>query len=245
MIIPEYVYEDWRQFKAEILDELFGGNPFNRGKYIFRGQSDSDWPLEPSFDRAFKFLEKKDQCKAMSMLIKTFKKESENIDVPGDVWKDEIKTLSLGQHYGLPTRLLDWTESPYMAAFFAFCESITYGASSDYVAIWAINTTVENVWNAESGVQIVKVPSIGNIRIRNQFGLFTVLKTPDNCLDDYVSNFDEDPKPLLKFIIRSDAARDAIADLDAMAINHARIYPGLSGCSQAAKIRVLLNFQNT
>lgn len=180
----------------------------------------------------------------MKELLRIFKEESENINVPPDVWDDEIKSIALGQHYGLPTRLLDWTESPYIASFFAFNDAIINGKVGEYVAVWALNTTTENIWNEDSGVQIVNVPSIGNIRLRNQYGKFTLLKTPFNCLENYVVHFDENSKPLLKFLIHSSAAKDAIADLDAMGINNTRIYPELVGSALSAKVRVMLNTSN-
>lgn len=240
-IIEEIVYDDWKKFKAEIIQELFGDNYFRRGVFIFRGQANPEWKLEPSFDRIFESLCKKDKIDAMKELLDVFKQESEGLDVPSDVWNDEIKALALGQHYGLPTRLLDWTESPYIAAFFAFNDAIVNCQVSEYVAIWALKTSAENIWNEDFGVQIVNVPSIGNIRIRNQYGKFTLLKTPFNCLEEYVTHFDDEPKQLLKFLIHSSAAKDAIADLDAMGINYTRIYPELIGSALSAKIRVMLN----
>lgn len=242
--VEEFVFRDWRSFKTEIIQELFGEKHFSRGVFIFRGQADSNWKLEPSFDRIFEFLCKKDKVDAMKELLRIFKQESEGLDVPSDVWNDEIKSLALGQHYGLPTRLLDWTESPYIAPFFAFNDAVINNRASEYVAVWALNTTVENIWNEDSGVQIVNVPSIGNLRLRNQYGKFTLLKTPFSCLDDYVSHFDDDSKPLLKFLIHSSAAIDAVADLDAMGINHTRIYPELVGSALSAKMRVLLNISH-
>jgi len=54
--------------------------------------------------------------------------------LPGE--KEELEWMSLMRHHGAPTRLLDWTRSPYVAAFFAV-EEATDDIQS---AIWAIDT---------------------------------------------------------------------------------------------------------
>lgn len=243
--IEEFVCSDWRTFKIDVIQELFGEDSFRRGIFIFRGQASSDWRLEPSFDRIFQTLTNREKVDAMKELLKVFRQESEGMDVPANVWSTETKSLALGQHYGLPTRLLDWSESPYIASFFAFNDAIVYPDLGDYVSVWALNTTAENVWNEDSGVQIVDVPSIGNIRLRNQYGKFTLLKTPFSCLEDYVEHFDDDSRPLFKFLIHSSAAKDAVSDLDAMGINNTRIYPELVGSALSAKVRVMLNMLRT
>jgi hypothetical protein len=51
-------------------------------------------------------------------MIRDFKRKYDGIDLE-IVSEDTFYCLSLMQHYGCPTRLLDWTYSPYVAAFFA------------------------------------------------------------------------------------------------------------------------------
>jgi hypothetical protein len=88
------------------------------------------------------------------------------------------KLWALGQHNGLPTRLLDWTTSPYVAAFFAFHDWVSQLPEEfSHVAIWALH--LENpVWSKEMGVEIVTPPALENIRLRNQSGKFTLSRTP-------------------------------------------------------------------
>jgi len=236
-------YTTWDEFKLDSVAELFSDSIFKRGKYLFRGQRNSEWKLTPSFDRWFlRFSAGRDRVETARRLLTFFKKECEGLDlsISDSVWDDEAQSLALGQHYGLPTRLLDWSESPYIAAFFAFNEAVLQGETSDNVAIWALDTD-DSIWTGEQGVRVVDIPYIlGNIRLRNQAGKFTLSKTPFPCLEDYVNYFGEGGVALVKFTIPAVEATRAIADLDAMGISHSRVYPELVGYTSAAKMRVIL-----
>jgi hypothetical protein len=60
--------------------------------------------------------------------------------------------LFLMQHYGLPTRLLDWTESPLMAAYFAVSESEEKHAKEDG-ALWALDAfTMNGITGGQEGL---------------------------------------------------------------------------------------------
>ncbi|MGZ4996725.1 MAG: FRG domain-containing protein, partial [Methylobacter sp.] len=89
-----------------------------RSHYVYRGMADSSWGLETSLYRmggAFESIE--------IPLLRSFKKYAETGSIPGDsLW---IR-LSVAQHHGLPTRLLDWTLSPKVALHFATAEENFY-----------------------------------------------------------------------------------------------------------------------
>jgi hypothetical protein len=108
-------------------------------KWLFRGQADSGWLLEPSVHRGYspqqeRYLTNEFRVRARS---RYFSCPSSN-DYPG--W------LALMQHYGLPTRLLDWTYSPLVAAFFAVHPDyfpIDRNGRSD-ASIWALDGSTLN-----------------------------------------------------------------------------------------------------
>ena len=94
-------------------------------RYWFRGQASADWRLLPS---ALRYATEPDRNRALA-LITDFKRVAE-IKLPANrvpVLSDDLRWIQVGQHYGLPTRLLDWTESPLVGLHFACCE----GANED------------------------------------------------------------------------------------------------------------------
>lgn len=238
--IENVIYRSWNEFKSSIVRELFDDDVFHQGAFVFRGQSSSEWTLTSSFDRWFTHINGRNRIETAQRLLQAFMKECESLDIAQGLQDDEVKCLALGQHYGLPTRLLDWSDSPYIAAFFAFNGTLLQHCVTDRVAVWALKVDSE-VWTPEQGVEIVDVPSIGNVRLRNQAGKFTLSKTSFACLEDYVNQMGDGSTALWKFSIPAEEARRAMADLDAMGISHARMYPELVGYALAAKIRVILS----
>ena len=243
MKIHTVSFVTWSEFKTGIISEQFPDGHFERGRFLFRGQGGESWSLSSSFDRWYKAYggDRLNKTKIVDQLLEGFSKECELDDIPQNVRDSKLLMLSLAQHNGLPTRLLDWSESPYVAAFFAFSGHIRHGGNTEKnVAVWVLDST-HKIWDSENGCEIVNVPSFGNERIRNQHGKFTHLKVPCDSLEEYVNQFSNGVPALRKYSIPICEAGIAMADLDSMGLNHSRIYPGLSGNAKAAEVRVILD----
>lgn len=106
---------------------LFDGTPW------YRGHADSAWNLQPSYMR-------KERSLSESSLISRFRQSAAMLTerVP----ENEFDWLFLMQHYGVPTRLLDWSESPLVGLYFAL-EGYAMLEDID-AALWCLSPTKLN-----------------------------------------------------------------------------------------------------
>jgi hypothetical protein len=110
--LEEIVIQDWCQLQFELFKGSWNESIQRyRSPYVFRGLSDASYRLETSLMRLggpYVQLEKN--------LLRNFRKYAQSeADKIVSFWH----LLSVAQHHGLPTRLLDWTYSPYVALHFA------------------------------------------------------------------------------------------------------------------------------
>ncbi len=155
--IPRMHYRSWDQYKHDIVPELFGSERFRSGAYLFRGCGDADWTLTTTFDRRFGSLPAAKRLRLWARMLQSFRAACEERGVADSVLRDDTRLLAFGQHHGLPTRLLDWSLSPYIAAFFAFRQSLLEPDPGGQVAIWVLDSGA-HIWSAELGVEISRHP---------------------------------------------------------------------------------------
>jgi len=114
-----------------------------RSPYVFRGMDVAGWELLTSLQRLPKKLGV-DTSAIEPSLIRSFRKYA-NAGAFDE--KTEWYVLAVAQHNGLPTRVLDWTASPLVAAHFA-CGDQTY--KNDDGAIWCLHAGTLREINEQS-----------------------------------------------------------------------------------------------
>jgi hypothetical protein len=107
---------------------------FHSGHWVFRGQGSARWPLLPSLERfARSIVDLPGVIEKYAML--EFQRRAHHYTNNLPETSNVLEWLALMRHHGSPTRLLDFTKSPYVAAFFA----ATDATRDDPAAIWAID----------------------------------------------------------------------------------------------------------
>lgn len=114
----------------EALQEDQGANP---GTIWFRGHADAAWQLLPGFMRS-------SSCTSETTLLNRFRQSAAMLADRRPL--SSFDWTFLMQHYGVPTRLLDWSESPLISMYFAV-EEWTLKRDTDG-ALWCLWPTALN-----------------------------------------------------------------------------------------------------
>jgi hypothetical protein len=118
---PNRTIESWEDFLDLAARSQPSMSPFGTD-YLLRGHADETWPLRSSLLRLLgSGVTAEEALATEGKLLDIFKAQSHlhlrGYPLPGD--DDLLAWWALMQHHGAPTRLVDWTASPYVAAYFA------------------------------------------------------------------------------------------------------------------------------
>jgi len=194
---------------------------------LFRGQNDN-YPLIPKLGRTkqniyFERVEKK--------LIAEIKRRGDKIVKRNEF--DDWDLLVYVQHFGLATRLLDWSTNPLISLWFACQEESEKKNAYVYLLKYSDDSLLD-INKVKSPFEIERTeifkPNLNNERIIAQYGWFTV-----HSLNNDKKRFiplDEEPRFKDKIWVIEIPAKnkgEILAKLDILGINHETIYPGIEG----------------
>ncbi|OZI05670.1 hypothetical protein BWI93_24890 [Siphonobacter sp. BAB-5385] len=196
--------------------------------FLFRGQT-FDHPLLPKICR---LKAKGDILQVEQTLLQEFKRTNPLLIEPHRPM-DDWDYLTLGQHFTLPTRLLDWSNNALTALWFATGESLV---ASSYSVVWILMAQEEDfAANLETmhpfdvpQTKLVR-PRIIKQRINNQSGVFSVASSQELLTKQYMNEIDSYTEKLIKVKIPSTCLKQIRTDLDTLGVNAFSIFPELEG----------------
>ncbi|TXJ22828.1 MAG: FRG domain-containing protein [Chitinophagaceae bacterium] len=149
------------------------------------------------------------------------------------------EVAALAQHYGLPTRLLDWSYNIYTALFFAANGALNYYSSTDYFTLYFLNQSRISSMQGyhDKNLELIRPIYSGNENLKAQEGLFTVRKliSPEDDqipLDAYLQNYPGNfslGNLILKFTIPHPECLLTLKALDGLGVNEMKLFPGFEG----------------
>lgn len=243
-MLAQRQFRFWDEYVEFIIDRSYK-------RFIYRGHSQRHYRLETSIRRAFETLKIRSSWRngREEEVIKSFKSRAHLYLSHLPPAKDDLEWLSVMQHYGAPTRLLDWTYSPFVAAFFAFQEMargcIVY--EIDLSALNAANASRLPV-NWQDGILAGTqnfvapyLPIFQNERLILQQGLFLVPGNIQTCVEDIVESYPDNDRFIIKYIFNLSPymIKQAIKKLKAMNIDNFRLFPGIDGLSRSMYLQLL------
>jgi hypothetical protein len=231
----------WGQFKAEVDTRTYR-------KFIFRGQENSEWRLRTTYHRSGRADLLRFQDEDIQLLYRRLSghtRHDYNLGIP-----DHFGALvHLAQHHGYPTPLLDWSYSPYVAAFFAFRRLRAPFSPSKNIRIQQFDN---DAWKRDVrqhqrlvvpflNFTVLEFIALDNDRLIPQQALSCVSSVDD--IETYIDRYETlNRQTYLEAIDIPHSERAlAIRDLARMGITAGSMFPGLDGTCEELKEQMFEN----
>ena len=240
----------YRQFRVKTWDQflkLISTPPYSH--WAYRGERDERWPLYSSLSRYLQAFGVAPAAWPLqeARILRVFKRKAHQfLEKPPDP-DDDFQWLALMQHHGAPTRLIDFTWSPYVAAFFALERTIADGV------IWALNPARIDSSRALRHSRMdprvkgnferyflkgnqrfiwLGEPHTMNRRLIAQSGTFAAPGVLDVPVEEIIADSGQE-NILAKFTLPNAMRETGMRELYRMNITYATLFPDLDGLAKS------------
>lgn len=235
---------------GELIDAIREVKSTYNSAIWYRGQANADWSLLPGLLRESRAISE-------TTLLSRFKQSAAMLTESRPT--SSFDWIFLMQHYGVPTRLLDWSENPLVALYFAVCDSNIH--MDDDAAIWLLMPSELNKYaniidksegsyipsfddqevegySTESVRQsqrlelfpIATIATRNNPRIQAQMGTFTIHHNKSISIENV-----GDGKHTSKFIIPKESRNKLLSELSLLGVNKFSLFPEMESIGNILK----------
>jgi hypothetical protein len=237
--------------------------------FAFRGQANADWGLKSTLERVIgKRWSAENARRFESYSLQLFQSKYHIYSGSEHTPASKLSWLSVMQHYGVPTRLIDFTTSPYIALYFAL-ETYDPLSQNDF-AVYAIDYTavmeasIQHIKRVDSKFSETRTSMNGkqdsifddvvdrysydiawiteprelNARIDRQSGTFLVSGNLEKTIESIVNLPLYETATVLKFRVPASLYEGVYVALRKMSINSKSIYGDLGGLAKSIRMEL-------
>lgn len=218
-------------------------------RYIYRGQETNRWRLQTSFHRTHR----SDLVRYMASDLSALHGNLSSLTTHFFNLTDPVQNgafVNLIQHHGYPTPLLDWTHSPFIAAYFAFKKAKPSPKpkfalrQKDKIRIFVFDARqwvtdwrqLQKMAPARPHFSLFNPVSLNNPRMVPQQALSSVTNMED--IEEYIQTKETSERTYLQAVdLPLEERIDVLKELNAMGITSGSLFPGLDGACEQLKDR--------